>query len=202
MKCITSLALATILTTLPKQIDAKGSIELMSGNKNTTLDLRLSTSFNSKLEVFTRQIPSIDYTNKVNYFGLVGLGYNFSEDFNVFAQVQAASGSGAAPRLGIEYFKDINPVSVYAEAAAIYVGKPQIELLIDISYNHSIISDLGFRIGIEAVTLLSQNGHDFSTQKARISLTKEKLEIGPAITFEETEEGLMKNIGGSIKLNF
>ena len=88
----------------------------MTGNRNATLDLKVGIELAPKLQFFTRQLPSVNYDNEVSHFGLISLGYNVWAGLNVLAQAQAVSGVEAAPRLGLEYFKQVGHFGLYGEA--------------------------------------------------------------------------------------
>ena len=83
------------------------SLELMVGNANTTLDAKISTAVTAKTNLFLRFRSTIDYENKVGYFGLSDLSYNLSDGLDAVAEAQFTA-DGLIPRLGIQYFAKIS----------------------------------------------------------------------------------------------
>lgn len=199
-KLISGTVIAVCLA-LPQKANAGSSAEIMAGNKGTTLDLKVAAELAPHLELFSRNLPSVNYDNEVNYFGLVSLGYNLWDGLNVLAQTQFIPEVGAAPRLGLEYFKQIRDFGFYVEAVSTIEKNPQVELLVNIGYQ-PVTEDLRFVANLEAITLLSEKGHDYSAQKLRLGLGAGKYEVGPAINLEEVSGEVNYNVGGFIKVNF
>ncbi len=188
---------------LPQKANAGGSAELMAGNRNATLDLKVGVETAPRLQFFTRQLPSVNYDNEVNHFGLISLGYNVWDGFNILAQAQAIPGVGAAPRTGLEYFKQLGDFGLYGEAVSTVEESPIIELLADVGYRPQLTENLRFVADLEAVTLLNpERGHDYSTQRLRMGLGTGQLEFGPAANLEEAGGNVNYNFGGSVKVNF
>lgn len=198
------ISTATILTCLasPMKVKATGSVELIAGDKNTTLDVRLTEQLAPRLEFFTAHQVTVDYENNLGYYGLVSLGCNVIDGFNVLAQAEGSLETGVKPRFGAEYFKQIDDLSLYVEVASTIEKNPTTELFGIIGYRPKITDDLRFVINVENITLLSfKNGHDYSTQKFRIGLGAGKFEFGPAVNVEEFGGLILYNLGAAVKLN-
>lgn len=196
---------ATIVASLvlPQKANAGGSAELMAGNKSATLDLKVSAEIAPKLELFSRNLPTVNYDNEVSYFGLASLGYAVFDGLNVLAQAQFIPGVGAAPRAGLEYFKQVGDFGLYGEAVTTVQESPQVELLANVGYRQQLTENLRLIADLEAITLLSpKRGHDYSTQRLRVGLGTGQFEFGPAINVEETGGNGDYNVGGSAKVNF
>ncbi len=203
-----SIAGLLISLALPAKSYAGGSVELMAGNKNSTLDLKVGAEIAPKLQLFSRQISSLDYEWNVGHFGFASLGYNPWDGLSVLVQAQAIPGVGAAPRIGVEYFKQLGDFGLYGGVAGIVSDlqnnpKMEIELSAIVDYQPSLNENLQLATSVEAVTLLSpERGHDFSLQRLRLGLKTGKFEFGPALNLEETSDAVSYNVGGAVKVNF
>lgn len=201
-KLISATAVVACLA-FPQKANAGNSAELMAGNRNVTLDLRVSTELVPRLQLVTAHISSINYNNEVNYFGFISFGYNVWGGLSVLAQAQAISGVRASPRLGLEYFQQIGDLGIYGEVASIIQESSQIELLANVNYKPKLTENLRLVLGLESATLFSpERGYDFSTQRLRAGLGVNKFEFGSAINLVETSENVDYNLGGFVKVNF
>src|SRR3989344_3393122 len=201
-KLILAAALATGLA-LPRQADAGGSAELLIGQNSTILNLKVTVEVAPNLHFFTKQVPSVNYDNKVSHYGLISLGYQVLNGLNVVAQAQARTGAGAAPRAGLEYSKSSGDFKFYGLAASTIQENLQVELQANVGYKPKLTDDLRLAAGLEAVAFLSpEKGYDYSTYKLRAGLAAGSLEFGPAVNLKSADGKLYYNAGGTVKVNF
>ena len=203
LKRLISVAAVAAGLALPQQAGAGGSAELLVGQDSTILNLKVTVEVAPNLQFFTKQVPAVNYDNKVSHYSLISVGYDVWDGLNVVAQAQARTGAGAAPRAGLEYSKSSGDFKFYGLAASTIQENLQVELQANVGYKPKLTDDLRLAAGLEAVAFLSpEKGYDYSTYKLRAGLAAGSLEFGPAVNLKRADGKLYYNAGGTVKVNF
>lgn len=77
-----------------------------------------------------------------------------------------------------------------------------VEMFSTLGYDVKINPKINGSCHVENVTNIGRNGHNFSLQKVRVGLAKDRYTFGVALDFEEYNNGLKGEIGGFLKSNF
>jgi hypothetical protein len=209
MRCAVAGAVlaAGLMLGTPKAANAD-SIELMAGNKNTTMDLKASASIAERLGVFIRARPSVDYSGEISTFGLMDLSVGLGGGLDAVGEVQAAGGS-VVPRAGLQYFIRTGDFSLYALGTAGLDAAPCLEALVALRYAPMLRGSLRLLAAAEDVTDARPAGHIFSTQRIRLGLEWKGWGAGAAADLTETgnrpdyDEGSFGyNAGGFLSKTF
>ena len=180
-----------------------GSLELMTGDQYSTLDTKVSTKVADDVNLFLRQITTMDYENNVSFFGLMDLSYNLVGGLDVVGEVQAAPGMGVVPRAGLQYFKAFGDSALYALATVSTMEHPDGEFVVNLSYSPELSENVDLLTNIEDLTSVGEDGHNFSVQKLRLGVTlMDRYQIGAAADLLElgNEGELSYNLGGFLGL--
>ena len=133
----------------------------------------------------------------MDYFGLVDLSLGIINGLDAVAEVQFIPEVGIIPRIGAQYFNEIDQFSVYALATAgLNDGDVDAEFIANLRYVPKITDELSFVLNLENVTNVGEQGHNFSLQKLRAGLGIDKYEIGAAADFLEANGEITSNLGG------
>jgi len=182
---------------------AGGSAEVMAGDENAVVDIKTSGDLGHRVGIFARNRTRIDYHNQVSPFTLVDLTYSLGEGFDAVAEAQMAPGMGIVPRAGAQYFHSFGDGSVYVFASGSHQD-PNLELLATVRYTPAIAGDVKGFAQLEALTDLGQDGHEFSTQRARLGIEIGGYRIGAGADLVEIGHDATPsyNIGGFVAKNF
>jgi len=179
-----SVLAAGLMLASPKPARAD-SIELMAGNKNTTLDLKASADLTKKLGLFIRARPSVDYAGNISSFGLADLTINLGGGLDAVGEVQLFGGR-AVPRAGMQYFTKTGDFSLYTLATIGLDSRPYLESVTALRYAPVLYKNLRLLAQVEDVTDVSARGHDFSTQRMRLGVEWKGWGAGAAADLTET----------------
>ena len=179
MLLVSSLMIAT-----PRTARAADSIELMAGNKSATADIRASADITKKFGLFLRARPSIDYGGKISDFGLADLTLSLTDGLDAVAEVQMINGQ-LIPRAGLQYFAKTRDFSLYSLATIGLDANPYLESLTVLKYAPAIYKTLKLLVQIENITDAGLSGHEFSTQRIRLGVSKNGWGTGVAVDLTE-----------------
>jgi hypothetical protein len=198
---------AGLMLASPKPAKAD-SIELMAGNKSTTLDLKASADITNRLGVFIRARPSVDYAGAISSFGLADMVIRLSGGLDAVGEVQLFGGK-AVPRAGLQYFTKAGDFSLYTIATIGLDDKPYLESVTLLRYTPALNKNLRLLAQVEGITDAGSNGHDFSTQRTRLGVELNGWGIGAAGDLTETgnnprpRDGTFGwNVGGFVSKRF
>ena len=203
-KLVTGVAIAASMICGTQSVaNASGSVEVMAGDKSTTLDTKVMTNVAPRTNLFLRGRTSVDYQGKVGYFGLADLNVNLVDGLDAVAEAQFIPSVGVIPRLGLGYFKKVDDFSVYSLATAGFNGEDvDAEFLANLRYKPQLTDDLDLVLNLENVTNVGEQGHNFSVQRLRTGLGHNNYEFGVAADLTEAGGEDTPNVGGYAKLSF
>ncbi len=204
-KGLAMAALAATIALTPVPTKAGGSVEVMAGHNQTTIDTKISTEIAPKANLFIRQITTADYEGEVGFFGLADVSYNIFDGLDVVAEVQAAPGMGVIPRAGLQYFGQLGDFSVYVLGTVKTMENPDGEFVVNLGYTPKISDNVNLLLNLEDLTSVGEKGHNFSVEKLRTGVTfMEKYQVGAALdlTILGNEGELDYNLGGFMGLTF
>ncbi len=202
-RMVAGVALAASLLGAGSNLARANSAEVMVGNTNTTLDVKVSTEVAPKTNLFVRNRTTIDYENQVSNFGLADLSYNLIGGLDAVAEVQMIPEAELIPRLGLGYFNKVADLSCYGLATAGLSGeKVDAEVFASLSYTPKITDDLQLKLSLEDVSNFGQEGHNFSAQRFRAGLGVEQYEAGLAADLTEAAGEISPAVGVYAKINF
>ncbi len=203
-KLVTGVAIAASMICGTQSVaNASGSVEVMAGDKSTTLDTKVMTNVAPRTNLFLRGRTSVDYQGKVGYFGLADLNVNLVDGLDAVAEAQFIPSVGVIPRLGLGYFKKVDDFSVYSLATAGFNGEDvDAEFLANLRYKPQLTDDLDLVLNLENVTNVGEQGHNFSVQRLRTGLGHNNYEFGVAADLTEAGGEVTPNVGGYAKLSF
>jgi len=183
---------------------AGGSVEVMGGQANTTLDVKLSGEVAPRTGIFVRNRTTVDYNNQVSPFTLADLTFNIAGGLDAVAEVQMAPGMGAVPRLGVQYFKAFGDFSVYGLATGKARENPNAEMIVLLRYMPRLSERIKGFAQVEALSDIGRTGHEYSTQRIRLGLDISGYRLGAAADLVETgnKAAMSYNMGGFVSKNF
>jgi len=203
-KMVAGVAIAaSMMGGMPSVANAGGSVEVMAGDKSTTLDTKVMTKVAPRTNLFLRGRTSVDYQGEVGYFGLADLSVNLVDGLDAVAEAQFIPGVGVVPRLGLGYFKKVDDFSVYGLATAGLNGENvDAEFVANLRYAPQLTDDLNLVLNLENVTNVGEQGHNFSVQRLRTGLEHDNYEFGLAADLTEAGGEVTPNVGGYAAIKF
>ncbi len=196
-----------LMMALPKPARAD-SVEIMTGNKDIGVDLKASADLTKKVGLFIRIRPSIDYTSKIDSFGLADITMNLVGGLDAVGELQLFGGT-AVPRGGVQYFGKIGDFSLYTIATMGLDSKPYLESLTTQKYAPKLCGAIGLLAQVENVSDFDGRGHIWSTQRMRLGVSMDGWGVGTATDLTETgnhptsaDETLKLNLGGFVSKTF
>ncbi|MEK6911099.1 MAG: hypothetical protein AABW82_04975 [Nanoarchaeota archaeon] len=207
-KGIAGLALAGSLA-FPSQTSAQmnGALEVLSGEKTTLTDTKLSLDLGKKVNVFGRNITSFDYeSGKKNPFSLVDVSYNLSNGLGGVFETQFVKGMAPDPRLGLQFFKKKDDLSFYSIGTININGEPNFEGVAKLRYTPRINDKFNGLFQLENLANFNGEGLNFAVQRARVGLVRGNYEFGVGANITEVNsKGKIKNdymLGGFLGFKF
>jgi hypothetical protein len=198
---------AGLMLTGPKPAKAN-TVEVMAGNKNTTMDLKASADVTDKLNVLIRARPSIDYTGAISSFALLDLNIKLVGGLDAIGEVQAFDGK-VVPRFGAQYFTKKGDFSLYDAATIGLDAKPYLESDTVLRYVPVLHNDLKLLTQFENLSDVDKGGNIFSTQRIRLGLEWKGWGVGAAADLTElghnpsSKDGTLSiNAGGFVTKKF
>ncbi len=185
-KIITGFAIATVLVCGTQREAEAGSAELFVGDKSATFDTKVNIELGQRTNLFLRNRLTSEYDNDVGYFGVADLSVNIIGGSDGVLEGQVTTESGIIPRIGLQYFKKMNDVSIYSIGTCGIKSNPDGELLFNIGYEPVIGNDLKVLANLENITNFSSQGHNFSIQRIRLGLGVDDFGFGAAVDLNET----------------
>jgi len=203
-KMVAGVAIAALMVCgTPSVANAGGSVEVMAGDKSTTLDTKVRTNVAPRTNLFLRGRTSVDYQGEVGYFGLADLSVNLVDGLDAVAEAQFIPGVGVVPRLGLGYFKKVDDFSVYGLATAGLNGENvDAEFVANLRYAPQLTDDFNLVLNLENVTNVGEQGHNFSVQRLRTGLGHDNYEFGVAVDITEAGGEVTPNVGGYAAIKF
>ena len=178
------------------------SVEMMSGNKGSTIDTKFSTELPYGTGLFFRDRISVGTNKNVNYFGLMDISKRIGKGLDAVAEFQFSPGMPVDSRVGIQYYKSLGDFSVYSLGTSSLSKNSNNEILVNLRYAPKLNKNLEGVINLENITNFELDKHNFSIQRARMGLKKGKYEFGLAADLGESEGKVSKNIGVYGKITF
>ena len=107
-----------------------GAVEVMSADKNMTLDTKLSLDVNKKVNIFARNRTTFDYElGEKKPFTLVDVSYNWKNGLGILSETQFVDNGNPDQRFGLQYFKKMDNLSLYLEGTMGKVPRANGEIL-------------------------------------------------------------------------
>lgn len=177
------------------------SVEVMSGQKSSTLDLKVSGKLVEKTELFIRSRTTTDYDNRTGHFLLADISYNLVSGLDAVVETQAAA--KVVPRAGVQYSHKIGELNLYGMINGTTMDGANAELTLQQSYAPVLSPRIGFFFGLEEVTNVGKE-HKYSLQRARVGVSIDDWQLGAAADAIEigVNPTLDYNVGGFVKKNF
>src|SRR3989344_6265777 len=177
-----------------------GAVEVMSADKNMTLDTKLSLDVNKKVNIFARNRTTFDYElGEKKPFTLVDVSYNWKNGLGILSETQFVDNGNPDQRFGLQYFKKMDNLSLYLEGTMGKVPRANGEILAKVRYARPLNAQLEGIMQLETITDFNVRGVTFATQRCRLGLGVGKhLEFG--IASDITEVPLQKKINASYTL--
>ena len=191
------------LGTPPAQAQATGIVEVASGHESSTLDVRLGMELLPRILLFTRHKVTVDYENKLSYFGYTDLAFNLIDGLDIVFETQYLN-DGLSPRAGFEYFKAVGDFSFFTIATVLLDDKPDGELYILAGYTPALTDALKLLTELELVTNIGGDGHNFSAQGLRVGVEWKGLSAGLAgnVDLVGVDAEFAFNLGGFLRKTY
>ena len=200
---ITAPALAEEVVPKPA---AKGSVEVLAGDKSATLDSKLKVNLGSRFSLFFRSRTTVDYHNKSSYFGLLDVNVDCGYGIDVFVEGRVISGKEVVPRVGISYTGQLEDFGAALLLTAATTDKPDLEIHPIWSYRPRLNDKLRLVVRGEDITIFNKIGHNSSVQRLRTGIEVEGYQLGPGVDFKEVGQGrnlkFDYNVGGFVSKSF
>jgi len=168
------------------------SIEVMAGNKKTTMDIKAGASLTDKVGLFTRLRPSTDYKGNMDTFGLMDLYINLFGPVDAVTEFQLAGGQ-VTPRGGLQYFGKLGDFSLYTMLTFGLGEAKDVEHLAVLAYNPKFNELFGLLVRAENLANFGKEGNNWTVQRLRLGLTADKFRVGGAVDLLEL--GNTPNLG-------
>lgn len=202
-RMIAPVVLAAILA-VPLKARAN-SVEVFVGDKNTATDVRMSGELAPKTNISLRTITSADYNNQVGYFGLADVSYNLYSGLDAVIEIQASPEEGILPRPGLQYFRQVGNLSLFALGTVSSKNENNAEFVAEVEYLPPLTSRLNLSSRLENVTNVGEQGynfdHNFSVQRGRLGVSAGKYSVGAAADVTEARGDISYVVGGFLKVN-
>lgn len=176
MKTVMTLVGTTVLA-LPAYA-ASGSLEILAGHEQTTLDAKVFEPVTKNASVFLRERASVDYQGNVSSFTLVDGMYNLPACFTALGEIQATSPTGVLGRIGADCFGKFNDLSLYAAGTVKVAKQPNLEITVRGTYEPFLGHKWGLFSQVEIVGDIGLQGYEWSTERLRLGLKKEENRFG------------------------
>jgi hypothetical protein len=201
-KNLVRAALAAGLVLSPNHVLAGDSVEVMVGNKSTTIDVKLDGELAPRTGFFVRNRTNID-DGSVTSFAAADIFVNITGGLDAILHTQYASSIGVVPRLGLQYFAKSGDVSAYLLGTAGMSENPDGEVFAVFAYNPKITDDLSLVSQAEFITNFAEQ-HNFSIQRLRLGVETSGYSVGAATDLMEAgpEGNFGYNVGGFVKKEF
>lgn len=176
----------------------------MVGDEAVTVDIKAIGDLGHGAGIFARNRTRVDYRNNIGPFTLVDLTYALGEGLDAVSEAQMAPGMGIVPRAGVQYFHSFGDGSVYALTTASILKHPNLELIAKVRYTPLLIGDWRGMAQLEMVTDIGHDGHEFSTQRARLGVSADGYDFGAALDVVEVGHDATPtyNAGGFVAKTF
>lgn len=195
------IAPVLLAATLAVPLKARAnSAEVFVGDKNTTIDVRMSGELAPKTNLYLRAMTSADYHNQVGYFGLADVSYNLHGGLDAVIETQATPEEGIVARPGVQYLRQIGNASLFALGTVSFKDGKNVESVIEMEYTPPLTSGLKLASRLENVTNVGEQGHNFSIQRLRIGVSAGKYSFGTAADCMEIPREISYVIGGFLKV--
>ncbi len=173
------------------------SVEVMSGQNSSTLDLKVSGKIAEKTGLFVRSRTTTDYNNRTGHFLLADISYNLVSDLDMVIETQAAG--KLVPRAGLQYSHQIGELSVYGMMSGTTMDGANAELTLQQNYTPALSSRIRLVLGLEEVTNAGEQ-HNYSLQRARVGVRIDDWQLGMAADAIEvgTSFTINYNAGGFV----
>lgn len=200
---LATLALATTLA-FPFSAKAGGAVELMTGNKAHTVDVKLFGKVAKNTGLLARTRVGVDYENNSSALTFLDIYQSLGKGFSAALVPQYTPAKGLVMMAGPQYigrWKDLSTVVLLATSLE---EKPSYNLITSTSYRPKLTSDLNFAAQLETTNIFNNEGHVFSTERVRLGLAKNGFEAGVAADITQTgKEGTLDyNLGAYLKKEF
>jgi len=187
-KAVTAAVLASVLA-LSNVCNAKAAnwaIEVMNSSESTVVDTNVTGRLTSHAGIFARNITTTWKDNRVSAFSLVDLSYGISKNVNAVVETQFIDKLGISPRPGLQLNANVkDSLSIFLMATAGLKLKDA-ELVVLLQHRLSIAKGISWVNQVEAVTNVGPSDYNFSVQKLRSGLQKDKFTVGVATDLSET----------------
>lgn len=189
-----------VAATLSAAAARANSIEVMSGQNASTLDLKVSGKITKETGIFVRSRTTTDYDNRTGHFLLADISYTLGAGLDAVMETQAAA--KVVPRVGVQYSRRIGELSLYGMMSGTTMDGGNAELTLQQNYTPKVSPKVHLVVDMEEVTNDGKQ-HNYSLQRGRISLGINGWQFGAAADAMEIGEELTLdyNIGmfGSTK---
>ena len=162
-------------------------VELMAGYPTSTAEVTAFAYLTGRLYLTVRGRTTIQYENgttpSVDPFVLGSASFNVVDGLGLRLETYYAA-EELRPSFGLEYLKEVGPLNVLGIAN---IGLPNLdgEFVFIGSYAPQLKDHLSLYLGLELVTNIGKEGHNFSQQRPRLGLCIDNLCFGAGANFEE-----------------
>lgn len=175
------LALATVGEVKAEDtiVPPSGTVELMASQDDVSVDAKVSMA-QGKFGLFARTIADVGYDGSTSDFGLVDATYNIGSGDLVLEGQYSIGDKWFSPRVGIQGYTDLGPVSLYG-LATMEMGDMESPTLFEVlgtaSYSHDL-GEVDLKLGVELLVDAGLEGISYAHQKPRIGIGTDHLEAG------------------------
>jgi len=156
-----------------------GMVEVMSGEKTSTLDTKVLVPVAPRTSVFHRNRTTTDYQGKISDFHVFKLNYGIVKGLNLTGGVMGNSAQGIKPQLGLEYAKKFGDFKFYQLALASTEEDSVVMSLTNVTYAPKLADGFDLVVGAENVSNVTTEGdHQLSLQRLRAGIGYGKLQAG------------------------
>lgn len=196
---IASLAASLLFGSVSAAKAASLNAEVIGGNKETTLDLKLGGEIVPKINFFCRNLTTVDYDNNTTPLLMTNLIYNINNNLDVFARGFIAP-NGITPRLGTQYHNKFGDFSFYGSGTIDAQEDPSLEFQIILGYTPRLTENLNLYLNAEEIVNFNRENHNFNIQRLRAGLEIARYRFGIGANLKEAGDdfNFTYNIGGFV----
>jgi len=182
---------------------ANGALEMMSGDKSSTLETKLSVPLTKKSYLFIRNRNDSDHEGKASHFTLADAGYTLGSGIDAFCEAQFNEGP-MSYGTGLQYFKKSGDLSLVLVPSISLNKEKDLNYQVILKYNPSISKDLRLLTQLEVLSGFRKGERLYGIERARIGLEKKGYTLGIASDTNQTGSSnkTYSNIGGFIGIEF
>lgn len=177
--------------------------EVIGGNRETTLDLKLGGEIAPKFNFFCRNLTTVDYDNNATPLLMTNAIYITTDNLDVFARGFIAP-NGITPRLGVQYHDKFGDFRFYGSGTIDAHEDPSLEFQVILGHTPRLTGNLNLYLNAEEILNFNKERHNFGIQRLRLGLGIDDYRFGIGANLKEAGDdfNFTYNVGAFVGKTF